>query len=72
MRALQKLVTRGNSVGINMPRTMLINLGWLPGENLIIELLEDDSVRLRRPCAQDFAPMRPPRLVHDAVGAVAK
>jgi hypothetical protein len=41
---------------------MLIHLGWLPGEAVIIELLEDETLRLRRPSADDFAPVRMPRM----------
>jgi antitoxin component of MazEF toxin-antitoxin module len=63
MRALQKLTTRGNSTGVSIPRVLLHRLGWLPGESVILELLEDDSVRVRRPVERDFAPLGAPRLV---------
>jgi antitoxin component of MazEF toxin-antitoxin module len=54
MRALQKIVRNGNSTHVAIPRPLLIHLGWLPGESLIVELLEDDTLRLRRPQADDF------------------
>jgi antitoxin component of MazEF toxin-antitoxin module len=69
MRALQKLTTRGNSTGVSIPRTILHRLGWLPGESVIIEVLEDDSVRVRRPCERDFAPLGAPRLFMNELAA---
>lgn len=70
MRAIQKLVRHGNSTHVAIPRPLLINLGWLPGEFVILELLEDGSVRLRRPQAEDLAPVRVPRLQTDSAAAV--
>ena len=70
MRALQKLATHGNSTGVNFPRVMLHHLEWLPGESVIIELLEDKSLRIRRPCEKDFAPVQAPRIFRDAADAV--
>lgn len=66
MRCLQKLVRNGNSTGVTLPRPLLFHLGWLPGEAVIVELLEDKSVRIRRPTADDFAPRRPARMVLDS------
>jgi len=51
---------------------MMIHLGWLPGESLIIELLESGSILLRRPEYKDFAPVGPPRIVRDEPAAVPK
>jgi len=66
MRALQKLVKNGNSTAVSIPRPLLVHMGWLPGESIIIELLEDNTLRLRRPVERDFAPKGAPRLWHDA------
>jgi len=65
VRALQKLVRNGNATAVAIPRPFLIHLGWLPGESIVLELLEDKSIRVRRPVERDFAPIGPPRLVHD-------
>lgn len=66
MRAVQKLTRNGNSTAITIPRTLLIHLGWLPGEAVVIELLEDKSLRIRRPCDRDYAPLGAPRMIYDA------
>lgn len=58
MRWLQKLVRNGNSTQITIPRQLLGHLGWLPGEPVIVEVLEDKTVALRRPQESDFAPKR--------------
>jgi antitoxin component of MazEF toxin-antitoxin module len=65
MRALQKLVRNGNATAISIPRTMLYYLGWLPGESIILEVMEDKAVRVRRPCAEDFAPLGASRMLPD-------
>lgn len=67
MRAFQKLVKNGNSTAVSIPRTLLVHLGWLPGESVIIELLEDNTLRLRRPTERDFAPQGAPRLIYDTI-----
>lgn len=71
-RAFQKLVRNGNAVGVTIPRPILIHLGWLAGEQMILELLEDQSIRVRRPCERDFAPISAPRMVFDDVPAGTK
>lgn len=63
MRALQKLVRNGNATRVAIPRQLLIHLGWLPGEMLTVELLEDRTIRLRRPVLADLAPLGPPQLL---------
>ena len=65
MRALQKLSRKGNSIAVSIPRPMLFHLGWISGEAVILELLEDKSIRIRRPCERDFAPLQAPRLMHE-------
>lgn len=72
MRALQKLVKNGNSTAVSIPRPILIHLGWLPGEQVVMEVLEDKSIRVRRPCERDIAPLGAPRLVYDDVATVGK
>lgn len=66
MRCLQKLVRCGNATHFTIPRALLLWLGWLPGEQVIIEALEDRSIRVRRPTADDFAPKGVPSLKLDA------
>lgn len=72
MRALQKITRNGNSSAITIPRTLLHTLGWLPGESVVIELLEDRSLRIRRPVERDFAPISTPRLLHDDPATVQR
>jgi antitoxin component of MazEF toxin-antitoxin module len=55
MRCLQKLCRCGNSTHFAIPRPALFWLGWLPGEQVIFELLEDKSIRVRKPTSDDFA-----------------
>lgn len=55
MRAILKLVRCGGATHVTIPRAALFYLGWLPGEQVILELLEDKSVRIRKPCHDDFS-----------------
>lgn len=47
MKALQKLVRNGNSTQLTIPRPVLMHLGWLPGDPVIVELLEDKTLHVR-------------------------
>lgn len=58
MRAIQKLVRNGNSTQITIPRTVLIHLGWIPGQPVILEILEDRSIVIRTLREADLAPAR--------------
>lgn len=72
MRALQKLVRNGNATRITIPRSMLHHVGWLPGESMIIELLEDNSFRLRRPSLDDFPALGVSRMLHAPLPLVSR
>lgn len=63
MRALQKLTRNGSSVCVTVARPVLIWLGWLPGQTVIVEVLEDKSLRIRLPEVEDLHPQRQPRIV---------
>lgn len=47
MRVMHPLVKHGNSVAIVIPRYLLGHLGWLCGDMVVEELLEDNTLRLR-------------------------
>lgn len=70
MRAMQKLIRHGNSTGISIPRVILVNLGWLPGQAILVEEMEDKSLRVRQPRASDFGPMAMPNVHDDTLGKV--
>jgi antitoxin component of MazEF toxin-antitoxin module len=57
MRVLMKLVRNGNSTQITIPHMVRTQLGWLAGEGMILEVMPDESLRIRRPDARDFAPL---------------
>lgn len=63
MRALQRLVRNGNSTQVTIPRAILMHLGWLPSEEVIVTVLEDKSLHIRRPTTDDF-------LVRTSVGVL--
>ena len=69
MKAEVKIVRNGNAAGINIPRQVLIRLGWIPGQRVICELLEDNTLRLRDVRIEDFHVGRA-RVVYDEPATV--
>jgi antitoxin component of MazEF toxin-antitoxin module len=55
MRRLARIVRNGNSAQVTVPRNYLTYLGWRFGDDMILEILEDQSLRIRRPLERDFA-----------------
>lgn len=47
MRVMHPLVKHGHSVAVVIPRYLLAHLGWLCGDMVVEELLEDGTLRLR-------------------------
>jgi len=66
MRALQKLVSNGNSTQVTIPRAALFWLGWLPGEAIILELTENKHIVIRKPGPDEFLPKRSVAVTLDA------
>lgn len=66
MRQLQKLQRCGNSTHVAVPKQALAWLGWLPGEAILFELLENKTVVFRKPTESDFAPKKPRPVVLEA------
>jgi len=66
MRDLRKLVRNGNATQITIPRPMLVTLGWLPGMEVVMELLEDNTLRIRPLEDKAFQPKPKPQLVFPA------
>lgn len=72
MRARVKLRLDGSAVVCTIPRPILIYLGWLPGEEVIIELTEKQTLHIRPFTAEDIPPRGAPRLMYDFIKAEAK
>lgn len=60
---MQKLVRNGNSTQVTIPRQLLGELEWLPGQGVIVETLEDKSLHIRLPQPEDFSPLRARRVL---------
>jgi len=70
MRAIQKLHRNGSSTIVTIPRPVMMALDWLPGQVVIVEVLEDRSLRVRVPTTADLSPIKPPRFMLDDAPAV--
>lgn len=70
MRALLKIVRNGNSAQVTIPRAMLLHCGLIPGQPIIVEVLEDRSIHIRVPVEADVAPRRAKMLWLDNSPAV--
>lgn len=72
MRDLRKLVRNGNAIQLTIPRQMLVQLGWLPAMQVVIELLEDNTLRIRPLDDFAFQPKAKPRVVYDTPEPVVR
>ena len=63
MKALVKLSRNGNSSTITIKGPILRSLGWLPGRYILVEILEDKTLRVRPPTEADITALQSaPRL----------
>lgn len=72
MRDVRKLVRNGNAITITIPRQMLVQLGWLPAMRVVIELLEDNTLRIRPIDDVTLQPQPKPHLVYDPPAPVTR
>lgn len=63
MRAIQRLCKHGNGTSVTIPRVMLTKVGWLPGEYILVQELEDGAFMLRRPRADDVGAQFTPHVM---------
>jgi antitoxin component of MazEF toxin-antitoxin module len=66
MRAWQKLFKHGNTTGVVIPRQMLVKKGWLSGERVIVEELEENAFLLRKPTIADAEDLIAPLVTRGA------
>jgi len=51
----RQLLRNGSSVCVTIPVSYLQHLGWAPGRQIAVELLQDNTVWLRVPTSRDYA-----------------
>ncbi len=66
MKALLKLTRNGNATMVCVPRRALAWLGWLQGQIVCVEVLEDKSLHVRKPTIADMSAKKPPNLTVDS------
>lgn len=66
MRYVQKIVRNGNSAQVTLPRHLMAWCELILGQAVIVETLEDKSIRIRALRENDLMPAHPPRIVVDA------
>jgi antitoxin component of MazEF toxin-antitoxin module len=72
MRDLRTLTRNGNATTVVICRPLLVQLGWLPGTKVVVELLEDNTLRIRPLDDAAFQPKRIPHVVHDTPDTVGR
>lgn len=55
MKRLQRLVRNGNSTQVTLAPQMINFLGWLPGQEIIVELTDHNFIIVRKPAPSDYA-----------------
>lgn len=56
MKFLQKLVRNGGATQVTIPRPILGQLDFVAGQTVMVEVIEDGAIRVRRPREADFGP----------------
>jgi antitoxin component of MazEF toxin-antitoxin module len=54
MICLRRLIINGRSHSIGLPKRFLADLDWCQGDMLVVQLLEDNSLWIRRPTQADM------------------
>lgn len=70
MRAIQKLCRSGSSTVFTVPRPILERVGWVSGDFIVVELLENGVIQVRTPTTADFRPRVAPTATDDTSAAV--
>lgn len=52
----QRLSRNGDSACVTIQKRILRHLRWVQGMTLIVEVMSDDSIRIRKPTAEDLGP----------------
>lgn len=47
-RGIQKLVRNGHSTQLTIPKQLLTQLTWIPGETVVLELMPDNTISISR------------------------
>ena len=56
---LQRLTRVGMSTAVTIRKPVMRHLGWLPGQTVIVEVMDDDTIRIRKPTLADLGPQIP-------------
>jgi antitoxin component of MazEF toxin-antitoxin module len=68
VRGIQKVLKHGSSAAVTIPRPFLYHLGWIIGQGVMLELLEDgQGLLVRLPKLEDLGPTAAPRLVQQSL-----
>lgn len=65
-RFLQKITRNGNSSAVTIPRPLMFHCNFFPGDSVVLEVLENLDVLVRKPRPEDFQPRHTPRILDDA------
>lgn len=55
-RDLQRLSRNGSSTAVTVSKPVMRHLGWLPGQTVIVEVHDDNSLHVRLPNDSDYGP----------------
>ena len=56
---LQRLSKNGSSACVNIRKPVLRQLDWITGMSLVVEVLDDNTLRIRKPTFEDLGPQVP-------------
>lgn len=56
---LQRISRVGGSSCVVIQKPIMRHLGWITGQSVIVEVLDDDTLRVRKPTVDDLGPQIP-------------
>lgn len=58
-RDIQRITKNGGSSCVVIQKPIMRHLGWITGQSVIVEVLDDDTLRVRNPTVEDLGPQVP-------------
>lgn len=56
---IQRISRVGSSSCVVLQKPVMRHLGWITGQSVIVEVLDDDTLRVRKPTLEDLGPQIP-------------
>lgn len=56
---LQRISRNGSCSCVIIQKAVMRHLGWITGQSVVVEVLDDNTLRIRKPTYEDLGPQVP-------------